>query len=60
MDRLRQFYIDGAWVDPVDGTAFEVIHAQSRSNNGCCGGAIGIDDQPTQVPAVTFSKWTLM
>ena len=25
MDRLRQFYIDGAWVDPVDGTAFEVI-----------------------------------
>ena len=25
MDRSRQFYIDGAWVDPVDGTAFEVI-----------------------------------
>ncbi|MEC8180616.1 MAG: aldehyde dehydrogenase family protein, partial [Pseudomonadota bacterium] len=25
MDRLRQFYIDGAWVDPVDGAAFEVI-----------------------------------
>ncbi|MEM9061127.1 MAG: aldehyde dehydrogenase family protein [Pseudomonadota bacterium] len=26
MENYKKFYIDGAWVDPVDGTDFDVIH----------------------------------
>ncbi|MEM6676949.1 MAG: aldehyde dehydrogenase family protein [Pseudomonadota bacterium] len=26
MENYKKFYIDGAWVDPIDGTDFEVIH----------------------------------
>ncbi|MEM8804061.1 MAG: aldehyde dehydrogenase family protein, partial [Pseudomonadota bacterium] len=26
MNNLRKFYINGAWVDPIESTDFEVIH----------------------------------
>ena len=42
------------------GVAREVIHPQSRSDHWCCGVAIGVDDEPTQIAAMAIAEGPLV
>ncbi|MEC8386917.1 MAG: aldehyde dehydrogenase family protein [Pseudomonadota bacterium] len=60
MDRLRQFYIDGAWVDPVDGTAFEVIDPAHETviETISLGGRADVD-RAVAAARAAFPSWSL-
>ncbi|MEM9048557.1 MAG: aldehyde dehydrogenase family protein [Pseudomonadota bacterium] len=58
MENLKKFYINGAWVDPLGGSAFDVIHPGNEEKIATIAlGTAGDVDKATAAALEAFKIW---